>query len=357
MVLVIVLVVFTLIITWRGHFLGELQGRGASRRPDPRETERQDAEIAVITAQLSRVNEATGLKTGEEGRLSAPQANEAMKKWREEYVSPAPLRSFRLVRPAGRRPHEEGRRGQADPRPGRIFLHAHLQALINPAISRTNHYKNRMEQLQLDLTSAESQKKSRETVAPRSQEEGRDDRQPAEGNRAAQRGNRPPQTQYNDRKTKFNETRPRPSRKPPPKSKSTRRTKSRSTTRSASSSVSSRSSGEGDHQARDQFRAWQIIRPDVPNKVAFINIGSARARDPRLKFLVATAAFRASSSTRPRSSQKAWMTYCEVASSRATQGQAVVRGRRHRHPALPKDRPILVASSARTAAASAVFGR
>src|SRR5436190_4015083 len=73
MVLVIVLVVFTLIITvgaaifWANY--KDAERRAALIR---RETERQDAEIAVITAQLSRVNEATGLKTGDEGRLSAP---------------------------------------------------------------------------------------------------------------------------------------------------------------------------------------------------------------------------------------------------------------------------------------------
>ncbi|HLY08611.1 MAG TPA: hypothetical protein VKW04_04795, partial [Planctomycetota bacterium] len=161
MVLVIVLVVFTLIITvgaavfWANY--KDAERRAALIR---REMDRQDSEIAVITAQLAKVNEATGLPLGEEGRLSAPRANEAMKKVREEYVSPAAYEKYPLVPPqAG-----DGRLKKEDAdkliraRDESAYLRT-LQALVNPAISRTNHYKNRMEQLMVDLGSAESQKK------------------------------------------------------------------------------------------------------------------------------------------------------------------------------------------------------
>src|SRR5688572_13491510 len=44
-------------------------------------------EAEEIKNLLAKHNEPTGIQLGEEGRLSAPKANEAMKKWRDEYVS------------------------------------------------------------------------------------------------------------------------------------------------------------------------------------------------------------------------------------------------------------------------------
>src|SRR3954464_1409331 len=82
MVLVIILVVFTLIVSvvamvfWANY--KDAERRAARRR---HETDPQEAKIKYISEQIATVNAATGLPVGEEGRLSAPRANEAMKKW------------------------------------------------------------------------------------------------------------------------------------------------------------------------------------------------------------------------------------------------------------------------------------
>src|ERR1043165_9511356 len=88
MVLVIVLIVFTLIITvlavifWANYKDAERRYKALVAYQ-----QRLAAEAEEIRSQLARTNEPTGLSLGEEGRLSAPRANEAMKKWRDEYVS------------------------------------------------------------------------------------------------------------------------------------------------------------------------------------------------------------------------------------------------------------------------------
>src|SRR5262249_39533972 len=168
MILVIVLVVFTLIITvaaaifWANY--KDAERRQALIR---REIDRQEAEIGAITSQLGRANEPTGLGLGDEGRLSGPKATEAMKKWRDEYISASALEKFPLIPPekGDGRMSKENADKFTRARDESAYMRT-LQALVNPAISRTNHYKNRMEQLQLDLAIAEAQKKSRDAVAP-----------------------------------------------------------------------------------------------------------------------------------------------------------------------------------------------
>jgi len=349
MVLVIVLVVFTLIITvgaaifWANY--KDAERRAALIR---RETERQDAEIAVITAQLSRVNEATGLKTGDEGRLSAPQANEAMKKWREEYVSPAAFEKYPLVPPqAG-----DGRMKKEDAdkliraRDESSYMRT-LQALINPAISRTNHYKNRLEQLQLDLTSAESQKKSRETVAPEIPKKKEEtiatlQKEIARLNEEIARH----KTQYNERKTKFNED----------KTKAETEAAAEVEKYAADEIKVNNEIRELKRQLEElkvkeiikheiNFVHGKIIRPDVPNKIAFINIGSRERVTPGLKFLVGNRGVQGKFEYKAKIEvKKAWMTYCEVAIIESyDKEKPVVEGDGIVNPLFSKDRPILMA--------------
>jgi len=349
MILVIVLVVFTLIITvgaaifWANY--KDAERRAALIR---RETDRQDAEIAVITAQLAKVNEATGLKTGDEGRLSAPQANEAMKKWREEYISPTAFEKYPLVPPqAG-----DGRMKKEDAdkliraRDESSYMRT-LQALINPAISRTNHYKNRMEQLQLDLTSAEAQKKSRETVAPEIPKKNEEtiaslQKEIARLNEETARHN----TQYNERKTKFNED----------KTKAEQEAATEVEKYAADEIKINNEIRELKRQLEElkvkeiikheiNFVHGKIIKPDVPNKVAFINIGSRERVTPGLKFLVGNRGVQGKFEYKAKVEvKKAWMTYCEVAIIESyDKDKPVVEGDGIVNPLFSKDRPIIMA--------------
>jgi hypothetical protein len=349
MVLVIVLVVFTLFITvgaaifWANY--KDAERRAALIR---RELDHQDAEIAVITAQLAKVNEATGLPLGDEGRLSAARANEAMKKWREEYVSPAAYEKFPLVPPEKSDGHlkKEDSDKLVRARDESAYLRT-LQALVPIAISRTNHYKNRMEQLQLDLASAEAQKKSREAVAPEIPKKKEEaiaslQKEIAKLNEqiAAEK------TQYNERKTKFNED----------KTKAEQETAAEVEKYAADEIKVNNEIRELKRQLEElkvkevitheiNFVHGKILRPDIPNKVAYINIGSRERVTPGLKFLVGNRGVQGKFEYKAKVEvKKAWMTYAEVGIIEVyDKDKPVVEGDGIVNPLFSKDRPILVA--------------
>ncbi|HZE96545.1 MAG TPA: hypothetical protein VE981_05940 [Planctomycetota bacterium] len=349
MILVIVLVVFTLVITvsaaifWANY--KDAERRSALIR---REIERQDAEMAVIALQLPKLNEPTGLGMGDEGRLSAPKANEAMKKWLDEYISSAALEKYPVI-PAEK---SDGRltKEQSDKftraRDESTYMRT-LQALINPAVARTNHYKNRMEQLQLDLSSAEAQKKSREAVAPeipKAKEEtiAKLQKEIAKLNEqiAAEKA------QFNERKTKFNED----------KTKAETEISTEVEKYAADEIKINNEIRELKRQLEElkvkevikheiNFVHGKILRPDVPNKTAFINIGSRERVVPGLKFLVGNRGIQGKFEYKAKIEvKKAWINYCEVAIIESyDKDKPVVEGDGIVNPLFSKDRPILLA--------------
>ncbi len=350
MILVIILVVFTLIVTvgaavfWANY--KDAERRAAAIR---KATEGQDAEIAVLTAALAKVNDATGLPLGDGGLLSAPRANEAMKKWREEYVSVGALEKYPLVAPLQGEPPRV-KKEDADKftraRDESSYMRT-LQALVNPAISRTNHYKNRMEQLQLDLTSAEAQKKSREVVAPEIPKKKEEmivvlQKEIANLNTliAAEK------TTYNERKTKFTED----------KTKAEGEIATEVEKYAADEIKINNEIRELKRQLEElkikeiikheiNFVHGKIIKPDVPNKVAFITIGSRERVVPGLKFLVGNRGVQGKFEYKAKVEvKKAWMTYCEVAIIEIyDKDKPVVEGDGIVNPLFSKDRPIILA--------------
>lgn len=349
MILVIILVVFTLIVTvvaavfWANY-------KDAERRRDliRREIDRQDAEIQVTTQQLAKVNEATGLPLGEGGLLAAPRANEAMKKWRDEYVSTGSLEKYPLIPPAtgdGRLKKEDADKFTRA-RDDSSYMRT-LQALINPAISRTNHYKNRLEQLQGDLASAEAQKKSREAVAPEIPKKKEEtiaalQKDIAKLNEEIAKE----KTQYNERKTKFNED----------KTKAEQEIAAEVEKYASDEIKINNEIRELKRQLEElkikeiikheiNFVHGKIIKPDVPNKIAFINIGSRERVVPGLKFLVGNRGVQGKFEYKAKVEvKKAWMTYCEVAIIESyDREKPVVEGDGIVNPLFSKDRPILLA--------------
>jgi hypothetical protein len=350
MVLVIILVVFTLIVSV-GAMVFWANYKDAERRAAliRRETDRQEAEIQVITQQIAKVNEATGLPLGEEGRLSAPRANEAMKKWRDVYVSVDALEKYPLVAPlAGEPPRVKKEDGDkfTRARDESSYMRT-LQALVNPAISRTNHYKNRMEQLQLDLVSAEAQKKSRETVAPEIPKKKEEtiaslQKEIAKLNEEIAKE----KTAYNERKTKFNED----------KTKAEGEIAAEVEKYAADEIKINNEIRELKRQLEElkvkeiikheiNFVHGKILKPDVPNKIAFINIGSRERVVPGLKFLVGNRGVQGKFEYKAKVEvKKAWMTYCEVAIIESyDKEKPVVEGDGIVNPLFSKDRPIILA--------------
>jgi hypothetical protein len=349
MILVIILVVFTFIVTvaatifWANY--KDAERRAALIR---RETERLDSEIGTVQQQLGKVNEATGLPMGEEGRLSSARANEAMKKWRDEYISTGALEKFPLIPPEkgdGRLPKDAADKFTRA-RDESAYMRT-LQELVNPAISRTNHYKNRMEQLALDLQSAQEQKKSRDTVAPEIPKKKEEtiaslQKEIARLNEEIARE----KTQYNERKTKFNED----------KTKAEGEIAAEVEKYAADEIKINNEIRELKRQLEElkikevitheiNFVHGKILKPDIPNKVAFINIGSRERVTPGLKFLVGNRGVQGKFEYKAKVEvKKAWMTYCEVAILEIyDKDRPVVEGDGIVNPLFSKDRPIILA--------------
>ena len=350
MILVIVLIVFTLIITvlavifWSNYKDAERRYKAMVAYQG-----RLTAEAEEIRNQLAKTNEPTGLPLGEESKLSAPRANEAMKKWRDEYVSVSALEKYPLVPPLQGEPPRI-KKDDADKfnriRDESSYMRT-LQALVNPAVSRTNHYKNRMEQLQVELKIAEDQKKSREEVAPqipKKKEETITKLQAdvAELNKqiAAEKAT------YNERKAKLAED----------KTKAEAEIQKDTEEYAAYEIKINNEIRELKRQLEElkvkevikheiNFIHGKILRPDVPNKTAFINIGSRERVVPGLKFLVGNRGVQGKFDYKAKIEvKKAWMTYCEVAIIESyDKDRPVVEGDAIVNPLFNKERPIVVA--------------
>jgi len=223
-----------------------------------------------------------------------------------------------------------------------------MQELITPAIARTNHYKNRMEQLQIELAIAEQQKKSREAVAPeipKKKEETRGilQKEITVLNDHIAREN----TQYNERKAKFTEDR----------TKAEGEITAEAEKYAADEIKVNNEIRELKRQLEElkvkevikheiAFVHGKILRPDVPNKIAFIDIGSRERVVPGLKFLVGRRGVQGKFEYKGKVEvKKAWMTYCEVSiiESYDPGQKPIVEGDQIVNPLFSKDRPIIVA--------------
>jgi hypothetical protein len=350
MVLVMILIVFTLIVLvgacifWANY--KDAERRAAALRAYQNRLINEAEEIKNL---LAKNNEPTGIQLGDEGKLSAPKAKEAMKKWRDEYVSVSALEKYPLVPPLqGERPTVK--KDDADKfnriRDESAYM-ATLQALINPAVSRTNHYKNRMEQLQVELSIAENQKKSREAVAPeipKKKEETRAalQKEIAKLNEqiAAEK------TVYNERKAKFTED----------KGKAEAEVAKDTEEYAAYEIKVNNEIRELKRQLEElkvkevikheiNFIHGKVIRPDVPNKTAFIDIGSRDRVVPGLKFLVGNRGVQGKFEYKAKIEvKKAWIHTCEVAIIEIyDKDKPVVEGDHIVNPLFHKERPIVMA--------------
>jgi len=94
------------------------------------------------------------------------------------------------------------------------------------------------------------------------------------------------------------------------------------------------------------FIHGKILRPDVPNKTAFIDIGARERVVPGLKFLVGKKGMHGKFDYKAKVEvKKAWMTYAEVAIVEVfnPKERPVVDGDYIVNPLFSKDRPIVVA--------------
>jgi hypothetical protein len=351
MVLVIVLIVFTLIITvlaaifWANYKDAERRYKSIVAYQNRLTAEAEEIKNAVV-----RANEPTGLPMGDGGQLAGAKGTEAMKKWRDEYVSISALEKYPLVPPLQGTEAPRIKKDDADKfnriRDESSYMRT-LQALVNPAVSRTNHYKNRSEQLQVELEIAKLQKENREKVAPEIPKKKEEtiaslQKEVARLNEEIARD----RTQYNERKAKFTED----------KTKAEAEI-AKDTEEDAAYQIKINNEIRELKRQLEELKVKEVIKheinfihgkilnPDIPNKVAFINIGSRERVTPGLKFLVGNRGVQGKFEYKAKVEvKKAWMTYCEVGIIEIyDKDRPVVEGDAIVNPLFHKERPIVVA--------------
>jgi hypothetical protein len=307
-------------------------------------------EEALIKAAMNKCNEATGFPSAEDGRLDATKAADALKKWRQEYWSPEHLNKFPFT------PPEKGELKKMPDADVTRFNEARetthyrdtLEQLVDLAVQRTSHAKNRMEQLQIDLKIAQDQSKAIADVAPT-----------IPVRKEAMKAQLLKQIQELQAEiAKENET------------YSARKTKLTEAKAAADMEVQA----ETEKYAGDEIKVnneirelrrqleelkvkeiisheinfvhGKVLRPDVPNRSGFIDIGSRERVVPGLKFLVGKKGPLGQFDYKGKIEvKKAWMTYAEVAIIEVynPKERPIVDGDLIVNPLFSKERPVVVA--------------
>jgi hypothetical protein len=307
-------------------------------------------EEADIKASMIPANEATGLPMGEDGKLAPGKASEEAKKRRQEYFSVEALDRIPLTPSLAGTPQplkKENVDAFNRAKDGSPTLKT-LQDLVEPASARLFHVKNRLEQLQVDLGSAQESTKSRQAIAPeipRKKEEKKAELQKeiARLNEEVAKENE----RHNTRKATLTED----------KVKAEAETSVEAEKYVASEIKVSNETRELRRQLEElkvkevikheiSFIHGKILDPDVPNKIAFISIGSRERVVPGLKFLVGRRGVQGKFEFKGKVEvKKAWMTHCEVSIIEIydQQRKPIIEGDFIVNPLFSKERPLVVA--------------
>lgn len=308
------------------------------------------AEEAAIRNAMAKCNEATGFPAGEGGLLDSTKPADALKKWRQEYWSPDHLNKFPFT------PSEKGDVKKMSDSDVTRFNEARdntryrdtLEQIIDLAVQRTSHAKNRMEQLAVDLRIAQDQAAGVAKVAPeipkaKEAMKGQLLQQITKLQEEIAKENE----QYNARKTKLTED----------KAKAEMEVATETEKYAGDEIKVNNEIRELRRQLEElkvkeiisheiNFVHGKILRPDVPNKTAFIDIGARERVVPGLKFLVGKKGALGKFDYKAKIEvKKAWMTYSEVAITEIydAKQRPVVDGDLIVNPLFSKERALVVA--------------
>jgi hypothetical protein len=307
-------------------------------------------EEAAIKSVMTKCNEATGFPATEDGSLDSTKPADALKKWRQEYWSPDHLNKFPFT------PPEKGEVKKMPDSDVTKFNEARdnthyrdtLEQIIDLAVQRTSHAKNRMEQLQVDLKIAQDQAAAVAKVAPEIPKE--KEKMKAELLKQIQNLGTEitkENEQYNARKTKLTED----------KAKADMEIATETEKYAGEEIKVTNEIRELRRQLEElkvkeiisheiNFVHGKILRPDVPNKTAFIDIGARERVVPGLKFQVGKKGPLGKFDYKAKVEvKKAWMTYSEVAIVELydAKERPVVDGDLIVNPLFSKERPVVVA--------------
>jgi hypothetical protein len=313
------------------------------------------AQEGVLKAARVKANEPVGLKANEEGALPDGQAKDLAKKKKQEYWSPEHLDKIPLVasiddkgnpKPRPAMSPDQIKNFQTAREDSRLF--DTLQELAQIAIDRTLHYKTRMDQLELELKLAKEATLNREAIRPEIPKpkiavRERLAKEIADVTALIGKEN----TEYNERKAKFNED----------KAKADQEVQAETEQYAQDEIKLTNETRELRRQLEDlkvkeiikhelSFAHGKILRPDVPNKIAFIDIGTRERVVPGLKFLVGKRGARGKFDFKGKIEvKKAWSDRCEVAIIELydPEFRPIVEGDQIVNPLFSKDRPVIVA--------------
>jgi hypothetical protein len=351
MILVVILIFITLItavvaaVLWADYKQSERR-LDALKKIVP---ELQNEEAAIKGA-MTKCNEATGFPATETGTLDSTKPADALKKWRQEYWSPDHLNKFPFTPPekgeVKRMPDTDVTRFN-DARDNTRYRDT-LEQLVDLAVQRTSHAKNRMEQLQVDLKIAQDQAAGIAKVAPEipKEKEAMKARLLAQIQKLQEEIAKENE-QYNTRKTKLTED----------KAKAEMEAQVETEKYAGDEIKVNNEIRELRRQLEElkvkeiisheiNFVHGRILRPDVPNKTAFIDIGARERVVPGLKFLVGKKGPLGKFDYKAKVEvKKAWMTYSEVAIVEVydPKQRPVVDGDFIVNPLFSKERPVVVA--------------
>lgn len=303
-----------------------------------------------IKQAIIKCNEATGLVMGEDGLLPTSKAAEAMKKWREEYFSVAALDKYPLTPPLQGEPQrikKELQDGFNRSKEESSYMKT-LQELVEPAAARAFHYKNRMEQLQIELGIAAEQTKNRTAIQdeiPKKKNERRDELRKEIAAVTAETAKQ--NETYAARKQQYTEARSKAEAEVPPELEkfAADEIKVQNEIRELRRQIEELKIKEIVKQETN-FVHGKVLRPDVPNRVAFINIGSRERVVPGLKFLVGRRGVQGKFEYKGKIEvKKAWMTYaeCSIVELYDPTMKPITEGDHIVNPLFSKERPIVLA--------------
>ncbi len=307
-------------------------------------------EDAAIRAAITKCNEATGFPATEAGTLDASKAADSLKKWRQEYWSPEHLNKFPFT------PPDKGEVKKLTDQDVSRFNEAReatryrdtLEQIIDLAVQRTSHFKNRMEQLAIDLRIAQDQAKAIAEIAPKIPErkEAMKAQLLSQIQKLQEEISKENET-YTARKTKLTEA----------KAAADMEIQAE-TEKYAGDEIKVNNEIRELRRQLEELKVKEIIsheinfvhgkvlRPDVPNKSAFIDIGARERVVPGLKFLVGKKGPLGQFDYKGKIEvKKAWMTYAEVAVVEVfnPKERPIVDGDLIVNPLFSKERPVVVA--------------
>jgi hypothetical protein len=349
MILVVILIFITLILAVASAILyADHMDKKRTLKALEEAEQKLITEEAEILQKIVKSNDGTGFKMSEDQKsLPEAEALELQKKMRAEYWSPASLSRYPTV--ADKR--EELSKDSQD-RFNRAreesTLYGTLQELAKLSLARTYHYKNRMDQLQIEVDIAKDQVRNIEALKPevpkkkleKKEELLKDITKVTEdiGKENAK---------YNERKGQLQEV----------KSKAEMETQAEVEKYAADEIRQTNESRELRRQLEElkvkeiikheiSFVHGRVLRPDVPNKLAYLDIGSRERVVTGLKFLVGKKGAQGKFEFKGKIEvKKVWMTHSEVSIIELYDAQfkPIIDGDFIVNPLFSKERPVVVA--------------